>query len=56
MLGNQNLECHGNVKNEIFGHPTARNCDGVYLRGEKAVQYYTKSFLDVLLTVLSEPP
>ena len=48
----QPLECHDALRALRYGQPTARNYDGVHLRGNLAVQHYTGSIVNVLIDTL----
>ena len=45
----QPLDCDGALRVSRYGSPTARNYDGVHMRGKLAVQHYTGSIVNVLL-------
>ena len=44
----QPLECQGALRVSRYGSPSAKNYDGVHLRGKLAVQHYTGSMINVL--------
>ena len=44
----QPLECEGALRVSRYGSPSAKNYDGVHLRGKLAVQHYTGSMINVL--------
>ena len=52
MIGQQTLECQGDLRISRFGSPSDKNYDGIHMRGKLAVQHYTGSVINVLLDVL----
>ena len=47
----QNLKCEGDLLSKRYGSPHGRSFDGVHMRGELAVQHYTRSMIDVFTSV-----
>ena len=52
MIGQQTLECQGDLRISRFGYPSDKRYDGIHMRGKLAVQHYTGSVINVLLDVL----
>ena len=50
----QQLECDGNLRIARYGHPLAKGYDGVNMRGNMAVQHYTGSFANTLMSTLPQ--
>ena len=48
------LECEGDLRLSRYGLPSAKDYDGIHLRGKMAVQHYTGSLINVLLDNLPE--
>ena len=47
----QNLKCEGDLLSKRYGSPHGRSFDGIHMRGELAVQHYTRSMIDVFTSV-----
>ena len=54
VITEQHLECDGDLKNARFGLQSAKDYDGIHMRGKLAVQHYTGSVINVLLDNLPE--
>ena len=54
IITGQHLECEGDLRKSRFGLQSAKDYDGIHLRGELAVQHYTGSIINVLLDNLPE--
>ena len=52
VVAQQHLEFEGNLRIQRFGLPSAKNYDGIHMRGKMAVQHYTGSLINILLNNL----